>query len=89
MSRGRLFALILAIGLLLGGLIYGSISSVQAECSLCVEYNGQRQCRTGSGADREGARDAAQRAACAVMASGMTATIACENQIPTNLQCSG
>ncbi len=89
MNKGRLLALIAAIVLLLGGLIYGTLSSVQAECDLCVEFNGQRQCRTGSGTDEAAAKSAAQRAACAVMASGMAASIQCQNQIPTNVQCRG
>jgi hypothetical protein len=87
MNKGRMFALIAAIALLLGGLIYGTLSSVQAECDLCVEFNGLRQCRTGSGADQAAAKSAAQRAACAVMASGMAASIQCQDQIPTNVQC--
>ena len=87
MNKGRMFALIIAIGLLIGGLIYGTLSSVQAECDLCVEFNGQRQCRTGSGADETAAKAAAQRAACAVMANGMAESIQCEDRIPTNVQC--
>ncbi len=87
MNKGRVLALIAAIVLLLGGLIYGTLSSVQAECDLCVEFNGQRQCLTGSCTDEAAAKSAAQRAACAVMASGMAASIQCENQIPTNVQC--
>ncbi len=87
MNKGRMLALIAAIVLLLGGLIYGTLSSVQVECDLCVEFNGQRQCRTGSGTDEADAKSAAQRAACAVMASGMAASIQCENRIPTNVQC--
>ncbi len=73
----------------LGFLVAGSIRTVQAECSLCVEYRGQRQCRTGSGATIDGARRAAQKAACAVMAAGMTESIACQRVDPVNVQCSG
>ena len=87
MRKPRVIALLGAIVLLLGGLIYGSMSSIQSECELCVEFNGLRQCRTGSGADQAAARNAAQRAACAVMASGMAATIQCQDVIPTNVQC--
>ena len=87
MNKGRMLALIAAIVLLLGGLIYGTLSSVQTECDLCVEFNGQQQCRTGSGTDEADAKSAAQRAACAVMANGMAASILCENRIPTNVQC--
>jgi hypothetical protein len=87
MKKGRVVALLGAIVLLLGGLIYGSMSSIQAECELCVEFNGMRQCRSGSGADDAAAKSAAQRAACAVMAAGMAASIECQNVLPTNVQC--
>ena len=87
MTKLRVLGLTIAIAALLGGLIYGSLSVVQAECSLCVEFNGQRQCRTGSGATQEDAQSAAQRAACAVMTSGMAETIECDNVIPTRVQC--
>jgi len=73
--------------LLLGGLIYGSMSVVQTECELCVEFNGQRQCRRGSGSDAEDARQAAIRAACAVMANGMAESIQCQNTIPVDVRC--
>lgn len=89
MKKGRIAALLIAVVLLLGGLIYGSMTTVQAECELCVEFNGQRQCRTGSGADQAEARRAAQRAACAVMAFGMAASVECQNVVPTNVQCRG
>jgi hypothetical protein len=70
-------------------LILGSMKTVQAECSLCIEYRGQRQCRTGSGATQADAQGAAQRAACAVMAAGMNESIACQNARPQELICSG
>lgn len=87
MKKGRVFALLGAIVLLLVGLIYGSMSSIQAECELCVEFRGMRECRSGSGADAAAAQSAAQRAACAVMAAGMAASIECQNVLPTELQC--
>ncbi len=87
MTKLRVLGLAVAIAALLGGLIYGSLSVVQAECSLCMEFNGQRQCRTGSGATQEDAQAAARRAACAVMSSGMAESIQCDNVIPTRVQC--
>ena len=88
-KRGPIALGIVAGGLLLGALVYGSFSVVQAECDVCVEYNGQRQCRTGSGTNRDEAIQAAQRAACAVMAAGMNQTIACQNRRPEIRSCSG
>ena len=86
-SRWRALALIVAIGAVVGTLVFGSMNSMQAECSLCVEFRGQRECRTGMGNTPKDARAAAQRAACAVMASGMDESIACGNAAPTNVQC--
>ena len=86
-SRARIIALIVAITILGVALIYGSFSVVQAECELCVTYGGQTLCRRGSGATDEDARRAAQQAACALLASGMDGSIACQNTVPTNVQC--
>ncbi len=71
-----------------GYIIFGSLSVVQAECELCVTFRGRTECRTGSGATGAEARQAAQKAACAVMAAGMNESIACQNTAPTNVQCS-
>jgi hypothetical protein len=80
---------VIIVAVFIGALVKGSIQSVEAECSLCVEYNGQRQCRTGAGANQADARAAAQRAACAVMAGGMSETIQCQNVLPEELRCTG
>jgi hypothetical protein len=80
-------ALIIGIALLGVALIRGSMQVVQAECELCVEFRGQTTCRSGSGASEVDARQAAQRAACAVMAMGMDESIACQNQPPKSVQC--
>jgi hypothetical protein len=73
--------------LLLGGLIYGSMTVVQTECELCVEFHGQRQCRRGSGTNEKDAQNAAIRAACAVMSNGMAESIQCQNTTPLDVQC--
>jgi hypothetical protein len=87
MKKGRVLAFLVALIALLAILIYGSMSTVQAQCELCVEYNGRTECRTGSGADEAEARRAAQKAACAVMASGMAESVNCQNVQPTNIRC--
>ncbi len=85
--RSRMWLLLIALAVFGTALIVGSLSVVQAECELCVTFRGQTQCRRGSGADDAAARDAAQKAACAVMASGMNESIACGNTPPTNVRC--
>jgi hypothetical protein len=74
---------VVGIVLVLGYLILGSRSLVQAECEVCVEFRGQRQCRRGSGTNQEEARTAARKAACAVMDE----SIACQNTPPKTAQC--
>jgi hypothetical protein len=69
--------------------VIGSMTRVQRTCELCVEFNGQTQCRTGAGATDDEARDAAQTAACAVMAAGMDESIKCQNTRPKSTQCRG
>ena len=89
MKRQRSIGVIVVVGALLvvSYLIFGSSRVTQASCYVCVEYNGQTQCRTGDGVDVQDARKAAQKAACAVMASGMNETIACSNTQPTIARC--
>lgn len=87
--RAAWFGGAVVVLLLFGALVYGSMRSMQAECELCVEFRGQRQCRRGSGTDRADAERAATRAACAVMASGMDASIACQNTPPVDIRCTG
>jgi hypothetical protein len=81
------FLVILGVVLVVGYLIYGSTTLVQAECDLCVTFAGQTQCRRGSGTDEAEARQAAQKAACAVMTGSMDESIACGNAVPTNVRC--
>lgn len=88
-KRGRVLALIIALTAFAVYIVVGSMRTVEAECELCVTFRGQTECRRGSGADPAEARQAAQKAACAVMAFGMNESIACGNAIPTNVQCTG
>ncbi len=86
-NQGRMLAFVVALALLITVLVLGSMGTVQAECELCVQYNGSTECRRGAGADREEAIQAAKKAACAVMASGMAESINCQNAPTTNPQC--
>lgn len=87
MKKGRAVAAIVSVIALLAILIYGSMGTVQAECELCVEYNGRTECRRGSGADQTEAQRAAQKAACAVIATGMAESVNCQRVPPTDVRC--
>lgn len=88
-KAGRVVALLVALVVLGAALIFGTRSLVQAECDLCVTFRGVTTCRRGSGANPQEAMQAAQKAACAVMAGGMNESIACDNTPPTNVRCTG
>ncbi len=87
MKKGRVLAFVVALVALVAILVYGSMTTVQSQCELCVEYNGRTECRSGSGADQTEAIRAAQKAACAVMSSGMAESVNCQNVQPTNVRC--
>ena len=80
--------LILAALVFMGYVVYGSMARVEAQCSLCVEFNGRNICRSGAGATEAEARRAAQESACGGNARGMSESIACANTPPTQVQCS-
>lgn len=85
-------AIRILLGLAAAGIFFFALwRTTEAErsvvCDLCVEYDGQSACRTGSGRDRPSAQRAAQSSACAVLSSGVTAGMRCDRIAPTSLQC--
>jgi O-glycosyl hydrolase len=87
MQRSIVVLVVAGILLVVGYLIWGSTSLVQAECEVCVEFQGQQQCRRGTGTNDQEAQQAAQKAACGVMAFGMDQSIACANARPKVVRC--
>ena len=80
-----LTAVVLAI---MGYVVVGSMARVRKQCEVCVEFNGQRRCARGAGADEKEAKQGAQTAACGVLANGMDETIRCQNARPATTTCS-
>jgi hypothetical protein len=86
MSRAGLvgFLLILVIVVYV---IAGSFSADTHTCEVCMEYEGESQCRTVSAATLELARDGAIQNACAFISSGVTGSIACGRGKPLSEKC--
>ncbi len=61
----------------------------RATCEVCVTFRGATQCRTAVGSDRGEAVKTATDNACAMLASGMTDTIACGATPPDRVTCDG
>lgn len=86
MKRGTIITIvaIVAFGALL---LFNTLSAQKAECTVCVEFNGKRNCATASHANEADAKTSAQSTACGVLVSGMNESIACGRVEPLSVQC--
>ena len=84
-SRRLIVVVLMIAGFAL--IIYSSLSLQAESCEVCVTYNGRTDCRKARGNTREEAVRTASDNACALLASGMTAGIACSNTPPTSVEC--
>jgi hypothetical protein len=84
--RGRVLTLlvILAFG---GFLLWSTLSSQRAECTVTVAFNDARNSATASAASETDATREAQTAACGPLAQGMNESIACGRIPPLSRQC--
>jgi hypothetical protein len=64
-----------------------SLSIGGVRCQVCMEFHGERACRAVDGNDEKEARSAAVTNACALLASGVTDTVACQNTPPSDVHC--
>lgn len=69
-------------------LLWSTLRAQQAECEVCVTFNGQERCATASANNEEDAWVQAQLAACGPITAGMNESIACQNRMPTSRSCS-
>jgi len=69
-------------------LAWSTLSAQKAECEVCVEFQGGRNCATASHENEAEAARSAQTTACGPLAKGMNDAIACENRPPVSRQCS-
>ena len=67
--------------------VYGTLQLPSFECEVCLNFQGRSTCRTVQAATTAEARQAAITNACALLASGVTDTLACERSTPTKLRC--
>ena len=67
--------------------VYTSLQAGGVRCEVCIEFGGGRACRAVDGATERDALMAARSNACALLASGVTNTMACERGEPTSKAC--
>jgi hypothetical protein len=77
----------LGLGAVFALMMYLSLRGVAAyRVEVCMEFRGQSVCRTASGAAEADTLRAATDNACALLASGMTDSIACQNTPPVSVK---
>ncbi len=67
--------------------VYSSLRVGGVRCELCIEFEGRQACRAVDGDAEQEALAAARTNACAQIASGVTATMACERTPPSRSEC--
>jgi hypothetical protein len=85
-SRARLVTVLVIVGFI-AFLLYATIEVQRVECTVTVDFQGERRTATASGATEESATEQAQTAACGPLVQGMDETIACSRRPPTARQC--
>ncbi len=80
-------ATIVFLVLLVGIVVYRSMTIARYECDVCLTFQGERQCRTAASGERKAAIESAVTAACATLASGMTESIRCQNTPSDSITC--
>lgn len=66
----------------LGVIVYSTLNLAKYRVEVCLTFHGHSQCRTASADSEEHALRAAASNACALIASGVTDSIACEHSQP-------
>jgi hypothetical protein len=70
----------------IGLLVYSSLGLRKHRVEVCVSFQGRTNCRVASGSTREQAVRAATDNACALLASGMTDSMACTSAPPISVK---
>ncbi|MBI3696989.1 MAG: hypothetical protein HY238_19415 [Acidobacteria bacterium] len=87
MRKKTTLAVVIFAALVLGLILFSTLSLGGYSCEVCMEFHGQQRCRTAKGSTREEARKTAIDNACAFLAGGVTDSIACTNTLPKSVRC--
>lgn len=75
-----------AVVLFIGLVVYSTLGMKKHRVEVCMEFNGRTSCRTAGGETPDRAKTAAIQNACALIASGVGDSIACQNRPPVSLK---
>lgn len=83
--KKRLFA-VAGIAVFLVVLVLLTMGENRKRVEVCIAFGGRTECRTASGATIEEAQRTAAQNACALLATGMTASMACDRTPPVSVR---
>jgi hypothetical protein len=87
MSRLGKIVVPLSFLLFIGYVVYNSMRLDLFSCEVCMEFGGGTKCASASGTTQMEARGTAINVACAALASGVTASMACGDTPPKTVSC--
>ena len=67
--------------------VVSSLQVAGVRCEVCVSFRGREACRAVDAASEEEARRGAHTNACALLASGVTDSLACERTPESSVRC--
>jgi len=67
--------------------VWSSLRIGTVRCEACIEFEGRKACRAVDGTTEEETLTAARTNACALLASGVTQTMACQRTPPASSSC--
>lgn len=77
----------LGLGAIIGFVVYTSLDVGAVRCEVCISFEGHDACRSVDAANEDEARRGAITNTCALLASGVTRTMACERTTPVREHC--
>ena len=86
-SRKNLVAALVFLVPIAAFVVWSSFQVSAVECEVCVRFEGRDMCRAASAATREEALRSATDNACALLTSGMTNSIRCQQGEPSKTEC--
>lgn len=79
---------LVGLGAIVAVVVVSSLDVGAVRCEVCIAYGGRQACRSVDAATAEEATQGAVTNTCALLASGVTDTLACERTTPTRTHCS-
>ena len=87
LSKNVKIALGVALAAVVGYILFSPMQLGKVSCEVCMEFKGQKACRTANGPSADEATVTARDNACARIAFGREDSILCGNTPPASVRC--